>query len=260
MKDSFLIGNFLPAYGDKFGKPKKRSTSAPGLSRQVLAGRFRERAVSYRIRRSEYVRGFQIGLIGALALTVAAFNVDYNPSSDLDFRMGDQELVAMEEIVQTLQVTTPPPPPRPPIPVEVPNDDILQDEDLDLDMSLDLDQFVAELPPPPAPPVEKEVDVEPEIFMVVEQMPELIGGLAALLAEAKYPPLAQKAGLEGVVVIQIIIDKQGLPSEPKVIKSVHKSLDDEAMRAVMAQKYRPGMQRGRPVKVAMNIPVTFRLN
>ena len=259
MKDSFLIGNFLPAHGDSFGRMKRPEVQAGGLPPQTLAKRFRERAIAYRTRRSEYVRGVQLGLIGALALAVAAFNLDYNTTSDLDFRMGDQELVAMEEIAQTLQVTAPPPPPRPAVPVEVPNDDLLDDVELDLDMSLDIDQIIADLPPPPAPPEKVVEDVEPEIFMVVEQMPELVGGMAALLATAKYPPLAQKAGLEGVVVIQIVIDETGKPSDPKVVKSVHKSLDDEAMRAVLAQEYRPGKQRGRPVKVAMNIPVTFRL-
>lgn len=260
MKGSFLIGNFLPAYGSAFGRMKRRESTAEPIPADVLAGRFRDRAVSYRTRRSEYVRGIQMGLIGALALVAAAFNLDYNPGSDLDFRMSEQELVAMEEIAQTLQRVQPPPPPRPPVPVEVPNDDILEDEVLDLDSSLDLDEMIGDLPPPPPAPVMDKKLEEPEIFMVVEEMPELVGGMAALLASAKYPDLARKAGLEGIVVIQIVIDEEGRPSNPKVIKSVHKVLDDEALQAVMAQKYHPGRQRGRPVKVAMNIPVTFRLN
>ena len=258
MNKHFLTGNFLPAYGQSFGRLKSAKPEAPALTKPVLDRRFRERAVRYRTRRAEYLRGFQLGLAAALVLLIGAFNLNVETGSDLEFTLGDQELVQVEEILQTTHFEKPPPPPRPPIPVEVPNDEILEDVDLDLDVTLDLDEVLTELPPPPPAPAEEE-EAEPEIFVVVEDMPEMVGGLPALLGDLDYPELARKAGLEGIVVVQIVIAEDGRPSDPKVVKSVHKLLDDEAVRAVLAQQYRPGMQRGRAVKVAMNIPVTFRL-
>jgi periplasmic protein TonB len=259
MNKNFLIGNFLTAYGRKFGQVARPPAPGQGLSRDRLADRFRARAISYRTRRADYVRGVQLGLVGALLLTIAAFNFDINPTGDQDFAMAQQELVMMEEIVQTQQLEKPPPPPRPPVPVEVPNDAILDDADLELDSLLDLDEVLTALPPPPAP-VEEEVDEDPEVFFVVEQMPDMVGGMAALLSDLTYPAMARKAGLEGVVVVQIVIDETGTARTPTIIKSVHKILDDEAVQAVLAQRFTPGRQRGRPVTVAMNIPVTFRLN
>ncbi len=163
----------------------------------------------------------------------------------------------MEEIVQTLQEVKPPPPPRPPVPVAGPDDEILEDDDLDLDASLDIDEPLADLPPPPPPPQE-EPD-EPEIFVIVEQMPELIGGVAQLIKDSKYPDLARKAGLEGTVVVQFIVGADGIPIEPQVVKSVAEILDNAAVEAVMKQRFRPGRQRGQPVPVRMAMPVKFRL-
>lgn len=78
-----------------------------------------------------------------------------------------QEEVFMEEVVQTKQITTPPAPPRPPVPVEVPNDEILEDEIVALDLEFDLDGPM-DLPPPPPPAADVDED---EIFIVVEQPP-----------------------------------------------------------------------------------------
>jgi len=211
MNKNFIVGNFLPAYGREFGKIERPVSAVVGLSRDVLAARFRARAISYRTRRADYVRGFQLGLVGALVLTIGAFSFDINPTDDRNFEMAQQELVQMEEIIQTQQLQMPPPPPRPPVPVEVPNDEVLEDDELELDSMLDLDAVLTALPPPPSP-VEEEIDEEPEVFLVVEQMPELIGGMRALLSDLSYPEMARQAGLDGIVVVQIVIDETGTPT------------------------------------------------
>ena len=108
----------------------------------------------------------------------------------------------------------PPPPPRPPIPVEVPNDVILEDDDLPLGDPL---EFTAlPLSPPPLPDKKPEA-LEDEIFLVVEEMPAIIGGQAALFAALTYPIVAQRAGIEGMVIIEITVEPDGTPSNPKVI-------------------------------------------
>lgn len=198
-------------------------------------------------------------MLGAIVFVLLAFRVPFSPDNSFEVVPMAQELVTMEEIQQTRQEVQPPPPPRPMIPIVVPNDEIIEDIDLDLDVSLELDEIVMDLPPPTAPSEEGEPE-EPEIFAVVEQMPEMIGGLASLMQAVEYPIIARKQGIEGNVVVQVIVDEEGNPGDAKVVRSVSPLLDDVALEAVMAQKFKPGRQRGRAVKVSVAIPVKFRLS
>ena len=90
-------------------------------------------------------------------------------------------------------------------------------------------------------------------------MPELIGGLAAIQREIRYPVIAKRAGLEGRVILQFIVDEQGRVSESKVVRGIGGGCDEEALRALQTVRFRPGTQRGKPVKVKMSLPVTFKL-
>ncbi len=207
--------------------------------------------------RQRYPMYVQLGLIGALGLLILAFNIDLRGNETMEIIMPEQEVVQMEEIQQTKQIVKPPPPPRPPVPVEVPDDEILEDDELDLDASLDIDE-VMDLPPPP-PPADDEEDAEPEIFVIVETMPELIGGLAAIQKQIKYPPIAKKAGVEGRVIVQFVVNEQGNVVDPVVVRGIGAGCDEEALRAVSQAKFKPGKQRGKPVKVKMSLPITFKL-
>ena len=207
--------------------------------------------------RNKYPIYIEIGLIATLALLIVAFRVDWSPANDFEIVMAEQEQIKMEEIRQTTQIEQPPPPPKPPVPVEVPNDEVLEDDELDLDASLDLDEPIASTPPPPPAPEEEEA--EPEIFVIVEQMPELIGGLAAIQKQIKYPEIAKKAGVEGRVIVQFIVDEQGGVVDPHVVRGIGAGCDEEAVRAVQQAKFEPGKQRGKAVKVKMSLPITFKL-
>ncbi|MFB3130912.1 MAG: TonB family protein [Rhodothermales bacterium] len=111
----------------------------------------------------------------------------------------------------------------------------------------------------PAPePSEREE--APQVFVVVENMPELIGGLAAIQREIQYPVIAKRAGIEGRVILQFIVDEQGRVTEPKVVRGIGGGCDEEALRALQTARFRPGTQRGKPVKVKMSLPMTFRLS
>ncbi|WP_457652901.1 energy transducer TonB [Rhodocaloribacter sp.] len=103
---------------------------------------------------------------------------------------------------------------------------------------------------PPAPP---------EAFVVVERMPELIGGLASIQRVVRYPALAKKAGIEGRVIVQFVVDEQGRVVDPVVVRGLGAGCDEEAVRAVRRARFRPGTQRGEPVKVKMSVPILFRL-
>ncbi len=103
-----------------------------------------------------------------------------------------------------------------------------------------------------------------EVFKVVEVDPEFPGGEEALykyLAEnIKYPEKAKNNKVEGRVYITFVIEKDGTVSDAKVLRSVNEELDAEALRVINAMpKWKPGMQRGVPVRVQYNIPISFKL-
>ncbi len=206
--------------------------------------------------KKRYPLYIEIGMVLTLTVLIVAFRLDMSVGDTFEVTLQEQEVVQMEDIQQTEQIEKPPPPPRPPVPVEVPNDEILEDDDLDLDMSLDIDDIVF-LPPPP-PPADKEEE-EPEIFVIVEQSPELIGGLAGLQKKIKYPEIAKRAGVEGRVYIQFIVDQQGNVYDPIVTRGIGAGCDEEAIRAILTAKFKPGKQRGKAVKVKMSLPITFKL-
>jgi periplasmic protein TonB len=85
------------------------------------------------------------------------------------------------------------------------------------------------------------------------------GGLQQLYKYIEYPSLARKAGLEGTVVIKLVVTPEGKPSQLEVLKSVHHVLDDAAMAGIMKLEFEPARQRSREVPVWISIPVVFEL-
>ena len=113
-------------------------------------------------------------------------------------------------------------------------------------------------------PVEKPKEAPEEVFTVVEQMPQFPGGDAALMkflsSHINYPPMAAENGVQGKVTLQFVIETDGRVGDVKVIRTVDKDLDREAIRVVKSlPKFTPGRQNGRPVRVWYTLPVNFRL-
>jgi len=98
-----------------------------------------------------------------------------------------------------------------------------------------------------------------DFFVVVEEMPELIGGLASIQKNITYPEMARRAGIEGRVYVQFIVNEKGDVENPKVIRGIGGGADEEALGAVKEAKFKPGVQRGQPVRVQYSLPVVFRL-
>lgn len=207
--------------------------------------------------RRSYIINIQVGLILALLAFILIFKVNLNFGGQLDIIQQEQEIIEMEEIVQTEQETTPPPPPRPPQPEPVPDDEIVEDMYFDLDTDLDLDAPL-DLPPPP-PPEEEEEDDEPELFQVVEDMPEPSGGMQAIYNNIRYPDAARRAGIEGRVIIQFIVDENGQVQDPVVVRGIGGGCDEAAIEAIRSVEWSPGRQRGRAVRVQFQLPIMFRL-
>jgi len=115
-------------------------------------------------------------------------------------------------------------------------------------------------PNAPPPPSKKVNPVDQEVFIVVENMPELVGGQVGLQSKVEYPAAAKRAGIEGRVTVQFIVDKNGDVKNPKVIRGIGGGCDEEALRVVSKAKFTPGVQRGRNVEVQMSMPILFRLS
>lgn len=103
-----------------------------------------------------------------------------------------------------------------------------------------------------------------EVFMVAEQMPEYPGGMKEMLKflqeNVKYPENAMKNNVQGRVIVQFVVEKDGTPTEFKVLRSVDSDLDAEALRVMKAMpKWKPGMQKGQVVRVKFTVPVSFKL-
>ena len=102
------------------------------------------------------------------------------------------------------------------------------------------------------------------LFKIVECMPEFPGGMKGCLdfiqTEMCYPEEAKKAGIQGRVILQFIIEKDGTPAQPRIVRSVHPLLDKEALRIIRQMpKWTPGKQDGKPQRVLYTIPISFRL-
>ncbi|MDR1517816.1 MAG: TonB family protein [Dysgonamonadaceae bacterium] len=103
-----------------------------------------------------------------------------------------------------------------------------------------------------------------EIFTIVENQPEFPGGDAARIKflndNIKYPVVAQENGIQGRVICNFVVERDGSITDAQVIKGVDPSLDKEALRVIKSMpKWIPGKQRGQPVRVRFTLPVSFRL-
>ncbi|TVQ67235.1 MAG: energy transducer TonB [Balneolaceae bacterium] len=207
--------------------------------------------------RNYYTILLQTGLILALLILTALARMDLTSSETEVIMVMEQEEVEMEEIIQTQQQETVPPPPRPPVPVAVPNTEIIEDVYINIDAELDFGGML-DLPPPPP---QQEEDEEPEdgFFILVEQMPELIGGLESLQRQVRYPERALRANIQGRVFVQFIVNERGEVENPVVVRGIGGGCDEEAIRVVSQARFVPGMQRGRPVRVQYNLPVVFMI-
>lgn len=112
--------------------------------------------------------------------------------------------------------------------------------------------------------VEKKEPVKEEVFVAVEQMPQFPGGDAELMKflskNIKYPTMAMENNIQGRVVVQFVVTKTGAIGEVKVIRSVDRDLDREAIRVCKSlPNFIPGKMNGQAVNVWYTLPVNFKL-
>jgi len=108
-------------------------------------------------------------------------------------------------------------------------------------------------------PAQQSVVDDQGIYLMCEKMPELVGGMDAIQKKIRYPLQAKSLGVQGVVYVQSIIDEKGKIVEPKVVKKLGAGCDEEAIRVLKKSKFKPGYDKGKPVKVRFTLPIFFRL-
>lgn len=209
----------------------------------------------------------EIGLVVILAAVLVAFNVrKYDKEvKDVSTRTAATEIDA--EILNTPPEETPPPPPEEPEVVAtdltvVENDAELTNEvgliNADDNANKAQEEFTRV-------EVEEEEEVaEEEIFLVVEEDAEFPGGLEALskyLSEnIKYPQLAKENNIEGRVFVSFVVEKDGRVGNIKILRDIGGGCGAEAVRVVKSMpRWKPGKQRGKPVRSQFNLPVNFSL-
>jgi len=208
-----------------------------------------------------------LGLVLALGITLLAFEWTTKPKKVSD--LGEIQTQEVEEEIIPItreQEVKPPPPPPPPKVVEVLNivdDDVEIEDELEIeDTEADDETFIDVAPVIVAE--EEEEEEEAQVFFIVEDMPEFPGGELALrkyIANAiKYPVIAQENGIQGKVYVTFVVDKDGGISDARIARGVDPSLDKEALRVVNTlPKWKPGKQRGKPVRVSYTVPINFVL-
>ncbi|MBQ7210469.1 MAG: energy transducer TonB [Paludibacteraceae bacterium] len=171
----------------------------------------------------------------------------------------------VDEIENTTQETPPPPPPPE---VKAPEEIIIVENDEkveEINIQSEDSQEDVEIAPPVEEKVEVEVEEDQTVFVIVETMPEFPGGQAELMKylsnNVKYPVIAQENGIQGRVVCQFVVERDGSIANVEVVRSSNEaSLDREAVRVIKSMpKWKPGKQRGKAVRVKYTVPVNFKL-
>lgn len=204
---------------------------------------------------------FNIGLIISIGLVISAFEwKSYDDS--IVIALDDSNGLMEEDWVAPISYQPPPPPPPKPT---VPKFTVAP-EPAHVEPPVDIEPK----PEPEPDPIEFYQPLKPEkpepqkTFRVVESMPEPDGGLEAFYKyigkKMKYPTQARRSRIEGTVFVQFVIDIDGSITEAKVFKGFDRQCDQEALDAVKnSKKWKPGKQRGKPVRVQMVVPIIFKL-
>jgi protein TonB len=215
----------------------------------------------------ERQRGTYILMGLVLGVSILFFAFEWSTETrKLDETVLVQDVLAEEDIEITRRDPTPPPPPPPPEP-EAPEEIEVVEEEVEVKMDIhtedDQSQRQMQTYIPPPPPKQEEEATE-EIFVVVEKQPEFPGGNTAMMKflsdNIRYPVIAQENGIQGRVICNFVVERDGSITDAQVVRGVDPSLDREAIRVIQQMpRWEPGKQRGAAVRVRFTLPVVFRL-
>ncbi|HJI19993.1 energy transducer TonB [Alistipes sp.] len=206
----------------------------------------------------------EIGLIVALLAVIVAFS--YTPSEhridkvDLNYGPIEEEMTDI-----TIQDQKPPEMPKK-VEMNVITD-MLQVVTNDTKITTDVDfaEFDESTEIVQQVVVKEEEIVEEEIFVTAETMPSFMGGDLGVFRnwvqkQLNYPPIAQENGIQGKVIIQFVVEKDGRLTNVQVLSTPDRSLSEEAVRVLqLSPRWSPGKQRNQPVRIKYTLPVDFRI-
>ena len=194
----------------------------------------------------KYPITIRLATLSSMLLLIFTFLIYPRYLGMLELEDVELQEILIENIPQTQQIEKPPPPARPSVPVESEDEDIADDLTIE---ETDLDSFEAWDAPPP-PPEGPRVK-----FIPYDDPPQPLSSIRPV-----YPEIAQEAGIEGTVVVQVFVDKKGRVQDTLVLKGIpNTGLDEAAVTAIKKTRFRPAKQRERAVGVWISIPVNFRL-
>ena len=194
----------------------------------------------------KYPITIRLATLSSMLLLIFTFLIYPRYLGMLELEDVELQEILIENIPQTQQIERPPPPARPSVPVESEDEDIADDLTIE---ETDLDNFEAWDAPPP-PPEGPRVK-----FIPYDDPPQPLSDIRPV-----YPEIAQEAGIEGTVVVQVFIDKKGRVQDTVILKGIpNTGLDEAALKAIRKTRFRPAKQRERAVGVWISIPVNFRL-
>ncbi len=178
-------------------------------------------------------------------------------SESAEVEVGRQEVQLKSDPINEQKVVEDITPalPEPPKIIETPLDE-LEDTQHNI-VDVNIKEKSVEIPVT-APLEIKKVEIESPYFVAVEEMPEPIGGITAIQNKIVYPEIARRAGVEGKVFVLAYVDETGTVTKTEITKGIGSGCDEAAMDAVLKTKFRPGVQRGKPVKVKITIPIVFK--
>ena len=205
----------------------------------------------------------QIGLVMSLTIVFVAFEWKTYEIQE-NILSGINSIQIDQEIVQVTQQEQPEPPKAPQVTTileVIDGDEIIQDE---INISIEDRPDQAAQTYVPVSIEEAPEPVAEEIFTFVEEYPEFLGGEKALYEYIKnnvnYSELAIKTNIEGTVYVEFVVEKDGSISDVKVLRGIGGGCDEEAVRVVKSMpKWKPGKQRGQPVRVYYTLPIDFKL-
>ena len=208
---------------------------------------------------------FNIGLVISLLIVIVAF--EWRSYDDQELMNIGRTGIEFDEALDVPLTEQPPPPPPKAIKnvqiISVEDMEQIEDDiDIDLDIEMTEDLTIEQVIETDFGEVEEE-DTE-EIFVIVEEAPVPRGGMAAFYQHVndniKYPRQAQAMNIEGKVFIQFVVGKNGGLTDVEVIRGIGGGCDEEAIRVVkLSPVWKAGKQRGRPVRVKMVLPITFKI-
>ncbi len=191
-----------------------------------------------------------------LTFIFAAFH-KFQTEIKLDSSVSDEIEIEKVEVTEQVKKTVKPAIVRIPIAVE---DEEELEEDVELEIETADFDIRSEPPPPPPPPSVAEDEIFD--FYAIQEKPELLPGNSDKITDyitKNYPPLAKKTGTSGKVILKFVCSKEGVPTNIEITleKPADMGFGEVAIKAIEQVRFKPGMQRDKPVPVRMSQRITF---